>query len=266
MIHGRESRAKMSQADRTWKDVVAEALSSLGGEAHLSEINDVVQHDPRTATNPTWRDTIRRVVRQYKVFEPVPPHRSGRYRLVETAVVQPVQQSIDSRDADINHGTAQGMIVNLGRIYGYETYVPPADQTMREFSGSKLGELVTVKDCTGLVPGPNLPKIKQIDVLWFAEDDHGLYPVYGFEVEHTTRVKNGMDRLLKIPERFNAHLFVLGPTDAERDLFDGLLIQTPFRKYRDRFAFRLYSELENLHNTAVSHREARDAFGLTERD
>jgi len=57
----------------TWKDVVRDALLELGGEAHLSEINKKVEGHLKTKTNPTWQDTIRRMVRQYKIFELMPP-------------------------------------------------------------------------------------------------------------------------------------------------------------------------------------------------
>jgi len=68
---------EMENEKLSWKDVVADALRQLGGQAHLSEINECVAGHPKTATNPTWRDTIRKVVRQYAIFQPVPPERSG---------------------------------------------------------------------------------------------------------------------------------------------------------------------------------------------
>ncbi|HID63773.1 MAG TPA: hypothetical protein EYP49_13700 [Anaerolineae bacterium] len=255
----------MQSEKLTWKDVVADALRELGGQAHLSEINKQVEGHPKTTTNPTWRDTIRRVVRQYKIFEPVPPDRSGIYRLVELETPQPKSQSLDTEDIEINHGIAQGMLVTLGNIYGYETFVPAYDQTVREFQGKSLGDLVTIKDVAGIFRGPNLSKIREIDALWFDEDDYGLFPVYAFEVEHTTRIKNGLDRLLKIPRRFQVHLFVVAPSEEEQSLFDRFVSQTPFRNYRDRFTFRLYSQLQDVYNAAIKHKIERESFGLIER-
>jgi len=255
----------MQSEKLTWKDVVANALRELGGQAHLSEINERVEGHPKTATNPTWRDTIRRVVRQYKIFEPVPPARSGVYRLVESRTPQPQSQDIDSEDAEINHGIAQGMLIALGNTYDYETFVPAYDQTVREFQGRKLGDLVTIKRITDIFRGPNLSKIREIDVLWFDEDDYGLFPVYAFEVEHTTRVKNGLDRLLKIPRRFPTHLFIIGPGEEERNLFDRYVNQTPFRNYQDRFTFRLYRQLQDVYNAAIRHQIEQENFGLVER-
>ena len=249
----------------TWKDVVAEALRELGGEGHLSQINEQVEGHPKTATNPTWRATIRRVVRQYKVFQAVPGEGAGVYRLTEAATPQPKHQRLDLPHAEINHGIAQGMLVTVGSIYGYETFVPAHDQTASDFQGKKLGDWVTVSNCNQIFHGPNLPKIRQIDTLWFDEDDHGLFPVYAFEVEHTTRVKNGLDRLLKIPSRFAVQFFVIAPGEEERSLFERLVSQTPFRRYREKFTFRAYSDLERLYNSAIRHDAERASFGLTER-
>jgi site-specific DNA-methyltransferase (adenine-specific) len=62
----------------TWSSLVCFALNTLGGEAHLSEINRIVENDPRTETNRTWQCTVRRVVRQTAMIEPLG---QGRYRL-----------------------------------------------------------------------------------------------------------------------------------------------------------------------------------------
>ncbi|NLO74285.1 MAG: hypothetical protein GX100_09300 [candidate division WS1 bacterium] len=199
------------------------------------------------------------------MFEPVPPARSGVYRLVETEIPAPQVQSMDGADEEVDHSIAQGMLVSLGRIYGYETFVPRFDQTTRHFQDEPLSNLVSVRDCASAFPSRNLSKIRQIDVLWFDEDEEGLFPVYAFEVEHTTRVRDGMDRLLKIPARYPAQLFVIGPGDREEQLFRQLLEQAPLRQFRHKFVFRRYDELERLYNLAAEHGTQRDAFGVIER-
>ncbi len=255
----------MFSTEETWKEVVAEALRALGGEGHLRDINERVAKHPKTRTNPTWRDTIRRVVRQYRIFEPVPPARSGIYRLVETETPVPQPQSFDGTTPQINHSIAQGMLVSLGRLYGYETFVPLRDQTTRSFQGQPLGHLVSVRDCAAVLSSRNLPAIKEIDVLWLREDVDGLFPAYAFEVEHTTRVHEGLDRLLQIPERYDARLLVLGPGDREERLYERLLQRAPLSQYRDRFAFRRYEQLDRLYNLATEHSARREEFGVAER-
>ena len=257
-------QTKIDKQKLTWKDVVRDALIELGGQGHLSEINRIVEGHTKTKTNPTWRDTIRRVVRQYKIFEPLPPERSGIYKVVEEVSIEPVAQGF-VEEPEINHGIAQGMLVTLGKIYGYETYVPTHDQTIRKFQGKPLRDFVSVSDCTHIFKHPNLGNIREIDSLWFDEDDMGLFPVYAFEVEETTRVKSGMDRLLKIPTRLATRLFIIGPSAKEKDLFEKYVNQTPFRNFRERFLFKLYKELEDLYNSALVHNDQREQFGIIER-
>ncbi|GAI08193.1 unnamed protein product [marine sediment metagenome] len=139
------------------------------------------------------------------------------------------------------------------------------EQTIRNFQGKPLSDFVTVSDCTDIFKGPNLAKIREIDTLWFDEDDYGLFPVYAFEVEETTRVKSGLDRLLKIPRRFPTLFFIIGPSTKEKDLFNQYIRQTPFRGFKDKFLFRLYKDLEELYNSALIHNDRREQFGIIER-
>lgn len=255
----------MKEEKFTWKDVVRNALSELGGQGHLSEINEIVERNPKAKTkianNPTWQATIRRVVRQYKIFEPLG---KGVYKVLGEVAIKTEPQEF-TKEPEIDHGITQGMLVTLGEIYGYETYVPPHDQTIRTFQGKPLRDFVSVSDCTDIFRGPNLSKIREIDALWFNEDDYGLFPVYAFEVEETTRVKSGLDRLLKIPRRFPARFFVIGPSVKEKELFAQYINQTPFRNFRDKFLFKLYKELEELYNSALVHNDQREQFGIIER-
>jgi len=251
-------------SNTTWKDVVRDALTKLGGEGHLNDINAIVRTNPKTRTNPTWEDTIRRVVRQYSIFEPIPPHRSGKYRLAEEAHVQAEPASI-GQGTGVDHGTAQGMLLALGRMYGYETFAPATDRTSRLFQGTPLANFSTITGCETFCGRASLPKVRQIDTMWLTEDNEGVYPVYAFEVEHTTGVRSGMDRLVELPERLPATLFIVAPGEDERRTFEGLLSQNKFRKFRNRFHFRDYRQLGGLYNSAVRHEEDRIAFGVSSR-
>lgn len=249
----------------TWKEVVREALVELGGQGHLSQINAKIQGHPKTRTNPTWEDTIRRVVRQYAIFEPVPPQRSGIYRLVEQPQIEPTSEKMTGAET-LDHGKAQGMLLALGRLYRYETFAPAADRTSREFQGRPLADYVSVTDCSAFCGRTSLSRVRQIDAIWLAEDNEGAYPVHAFEVEHTTGVRSGMDRLVEIPDRYKTALFVVAPGTEERRIFEGLVVQNRFRKFHDRLRFRDYKQLERLYNVAIEHEEARSSFGLTPRE
>lgn len=252
-----------NEVSQTWKDVVRAALEQLGGQGHLQDINEIVRTNPKTKTNPTWKDTIRRVVRQYAIFEPVPPQRSGIYRLVERPNVIPNPESMTGTEG-VDHGIAQGMLLALGQLYGYETFAPAADRTTRKFQDQRLADFTTVTDCSGFCGKKSFPRVRQIDAIWLAEDNDGVYPVYAFEVEHTTKVRSGMDRLVEIPERYSVGLFVIAPGADERQLFETLIGQARFRRFRGRVQFREYRQLETLYNAAITHDERRSEFGIEE--
>jgi len=63
---------------RTWAEIVANALHHLGGEAALAELTVAVGSHPRTRSVRTWTCTVRRVVRQSPQFVAVA---RGRYKL-----------------------------------------------------------------------------------------------------------------------------------------------------------------------------------------
>lgn len=248
----------------TWKDVVRDALVKLGGKGHLRDINRLVKNHPKTKTNPTWKFTIRRVVREYAIFEPVAPERSGIYRLVEQPAIKVEPESLTGKDS-LDHSTAQGMLLTLGRMYGYETFAPATDRTSRLFQGKTLADFATVTDCAEFCGKSSLARVRQIDAIWLSEDNDGVYPVYAFEVEHTTGVRSGMDRLVELPERYAAKLFVVAPGENERSTFDGLIKLNKFRKFRERISFRDYSQLDALYNSAVQHEENSKTFGISYR-
>lgn len=185
--------------------------------------------------------------------------------MVPLSVPEPEPVVLPGSSPEVDHAMAQGMLVTLGSIYGYETFVPKTDQTIRSYGGRTLANVVSVRDCDEVLQSANIARIREIDVMWFAEDEDGLYPVCAFEVEHTTRVKEGLDRLLKIPARYASKLFVVGPGAATEALFANLLRTEPFRTHSGRFAFRSYEQLQSVHNAAVDHRKARDSFGVAER-
>ena len=70
--------SESDKATPTWAEIVSTALSELGGEGRLKDINQLVAHNPRTKKNITWTSTVRRVVRQSARFESIG---RGRYRL-----------------------------------------------------------------------------------------------------------------------------------------------------------------------------------------
>lgn len=233
----------------TWKQLVAGVLHDLGGEASLKDITTRLKDNPHRPETTTWQATIRRVVRQYSIFEPFTTANGlAGYRLVQI----PAQPALPVGGEEDPHGEQQGMLLELGRLCGYETFTNATDKTIRRFRGKPLAGFATVRNNADDLLALPLKKMRNTDVMWMAEDSEGLYPRYAFEVENSTKVKDGLLRLLKIPERFNAELFVIGPGDEEAGLFDRYLQDSPFRQHANRFHFFRYSDVGTFYQSGVA--------------
>jgi hypothetical protein len=245
-------------ATTKWKQLVSQTLRELGGEASLKQITAKLEKNPSRPKTPTWDATIRRVVRQYNIFEPFKTAKGeAGYRLIELPT--PPELSSDGHDP---HGEQQGMLLELGKLCGYETFTNSTDKTIRKFRGESLASFATVRNDSDDLLALPLKKMSNTDVMWMAEDSEGLYPRYAFEVENSTKVKNGLLRLLKIPERFHTELFVIGPGEEEAKLFGRYLQDTPFRQHAERFHFFRYTDVESFYKSGISFNKNRQTWSI----
>jgi hypothetical protein len=145
----------------TWKQLVADALQELGGEASLKEITAKLEKHPERPQTATWNATIRRVVRQYNIFEPFKTEKGeAGYRLIELPTPAPLANGNDDP-----HGEQQGMLLELGKLCGYETFTNATDKTIRQFRGESLARFATVRNNSdGLLALP-LDKMRNTDVM-----------------------------------------------------------------------------------------------------
>ena len=243
----------------TWKELVANALKDAGGTASLREITASLKNNPQRPQTTTWQATIRRVVRQYRIFEPVKMQDGlAGYRLVEQA--QPnLKSSTDKTDP---HGEQQGMLLQLGILCGYETFTNSTDKTIRRFGDESISNFATVRNDADSLSALPLKKMQNTDVMWMAEDSEGLFPRFAFEVENSTGVKSGLIRLLRIPERFGTKLYIVGPSDKEAELFSRFMAESPFRQHADRFQFRSYDEVKNFHRNGTVFDQHRKTWRI----
>jgi hypothetical protein len=241
--------------ERTWKDVVVEALRRHGGEASLKEITEFALKDPKAKNNTTVREKVRQVVRAYSIFE-TDEERSGRYRLVAEEDTADLARQAATKQVT---NEIQGKLLYIGRVNKYETFAPADDRAKRRFGGEKLERLVTVRDLTPhrRFSEDELKTIKRIDVLWLQEDDGELVPRFAFEVENTTKIISGLSRLNTIPRLFKTRLFIVGKNDKQRRLYESLLNNRTFKSIAGRFEFRYFEDIHRLYETSADLAQAR---------
>lgn len=240
----------------TWKDVVKEALSKIGNSGHLDDINSQINGHLKTETNPTWRDTVRRTLQQYSIFYQKEKG-SGVWYLKEE---KPLEEFDPKKNPNPGHEDVQGMLLELGRIYGYETSAAIND-AKKKFMNRNIEEISTIKEFPERFSYPKIVDIvSRIDVLWFGGDTDMLVPEFAFEIEHTTDVTKGLARLhdlYKSGQR--TKLFVILPEDKKRK-FDKEIGRSVFREIRKTCQVRTYEPLVNLYNLALEHDSHKNDF------
>lgn len=242
--------------DRTWKDVVVDALQQLGGEASLKEITAIAEQDPKALNNRAVREKVRQVVRAYKIFE-TGDQGSGVYRLISETTTEIKQQVTTKSVTD----EIQGRLLYIGRVNDYETFAPADDRAKRKFSGHSLEHFVSVRDLTAhpRLKSSEIKIIERIDVLWLKEFDGELIPRFAFEVENSTKVLTGLNRLNTIPRLFPTRLFIVGKDEGQKRRFDEHLNGSTFKAHADRFDFKSFNEVRQLSDISQAFSNAREA-------
>jgi hypothetical protein len=239
---------------RTWKDVVVDALQHFDGEASLTEITDFALKDPKAKQNTKVREKVRQVVRAFKIFETV-EERSGIYRLAPDISTE-LNQAITTKDVT---DEIQGKLLYIGRVNSYETFAPADDRAKRQFAGNSLEQFVSVRDFAG---HPRLKEaevkiIERIDVLWLVEIEGDLLPRFAFEIENSTKVLAGLNRLNTIPSWFPTRLFIVGEDERQRKRFEDYLSGSTFKTRADRFRFKYFEEVRELFGVSEAFDTAR---------
>ena len=100
------------------------------------------------------------------------------------------------------------MLLELGRIYGYETSAAIND-ARKKFMNMPIEEVATIKEFQRDVFHPKVAEIvSHIDVLWFGGDTDMLVPEFAFEVEYTKKIGNGA-MILSIKKYIGKKVYVL---------------------------------------------------------
>ncbi|MGD0123865.1 MAG: hypothetical protein ABSF46_00800 [Terriglobia bacterium] len=151
-----------------------------------------------------------------------------------------------------SHEAAIAALLQLGNLLDYKTYTAhPGDQ----FEGKRLGDIATLTDF------PRFPTVeiersaKRIDVIWVNIES---WPEFFFEVEPTTGVTSGLQRMYQV-RKSEAKFLIVAP-DEVRPRFFRAISESPYKHYRDKYLFRSYTELKQMFQAALRYRKASDRF------
>jgi hypothetical protein len=173
------------------------------------------------------------------------------YSVKEEGVIH-TESELEEKNEITAHAEAEMLLLKIGRMLGYDTYSP--NKTNEAF-GEVLQDYITLRQLPTRFLGADVAKlVSQIDVIWFRDE----VPEYAFEVEHSTKIGGGLQRLCQL-KPLSTKLFIIA-SGKDYHLYDKYINNDPYYKYKKDFRFREYKQLESYFKAVSEFSAIKDAF------
>ena len=228
----------------TQVEQVVEALEGCGGYATFAELNRHIDTSAWRTRTPAA--SIRGIVQTHpKLFYRIVP---GQWGLVSMKR-KIASDGADCRNLEYTHGYYQGLLVDIGNVEEFKTFVPAQDRN-REYLHGKLGDFATLPRIYDFANKRLMRKAKTVDAIWFNARE---MPHSFFEVEHTTDIQNSLDKFFELQD-FNSRFFIVSARERLRR-FEDLLGWSRYAEIRKRVKFYDYEKLQRYHAAKLAASE-----------
>lgn len=225
-------------------EAVIQTLEKLGGQATLAQLYvEVMKVKECEWTTKTPFNSIRRIVQQRPEIFKVRPglwalrSHKDRLGLIEGAADSPI-------NLEQTHSYFQGLLVTIGNLRGFGTYVPNQDKN-KICVGRPLGEIRTLQAIPQFSHDIIVKRSQTVDVIWFNERQ---MPDSLFEVEHSTDLQNS---LLKFFDLRDLHTrMVIVSYEKRKAEFEQKIRYGAFTDIRQRVDFLGYDSLVKQYELA----------------
>lgn len=154
-----------------------------------------------------------------------------------------------------SHEGAEYYLLEMGKMLGFNPYT--VDQS-KIFENKTLGDAAVLKSIPPFAGERDINTVKEIDVIWFGDDEN---PKMCFEIEHTTDIVHGLDRLIQL-QHIYAKFFIVAPEERRPKFQDLVTNRYTYRRFCNRFKFISYDELAQLYEATLSfHKLKIKLFG-----
>ena len=218
---------------------VIEVMRNNGGFATLGFLNHKVDVSKWASKTPFA--SIRRIVQDDRYFFKIKP---GLWALKESDkdVLKIFQiEKSKEKQSDFNHSYFQGLLIEIGNLKGFHTYIPPQDKN-RLFLNKPLGEVSSINVIFDFSYSEIVNRAKTIDVIWFNERK---LTSSLFEVEHSTDIQNSLLKFNDLQD-FYSNFYIVSAIERKRE-FESKISYSAFNEIKDRVKFIDYDFVSNLH-------------------
>lgn len=226
----------MAKAKYTQERQVIDTLRRNGGYATLGDLYHLV--DTSSWVTKTPNESIRRIVQLSPEIFRIQP---GLWALEEYRDIVLSKFDIQSQKTQniekFTHGYCQGLIINIGNMKHYSTYVPAQDQN-RKFLDKPLVDICSSVVLPEFSYHELTKRASTVDVIWFNERN---MPDSFFEVEHTTDIQNSVAKFCDLRD-FYSRFYIVAPQN-KKEQFLKVMDRSAFKEMKDRIEFSSYETI-----------------------
>lgn len=242
----------MGQKKYTQAQQVIDTLRKIGGYATLGDLYHLV--DTKSWATKTPNESIRRIVQQsgeiFKIQPGLWALEECREEVMRKFDIEPQEEKSVER---FTHGYYQGLIIEIGNMKHYTTYVPAQDQN-RKFIEKPLKDICSTIHIPAFSYKELTDRARTVDVIWFNERN---MPDTFFEVEHSTDIQNSITKFCDLQD-FNSCFLIVAPQNR-KEQFDKVISRTAFKDVKKRVSFSSYESIYRQYELMCKAR-ASDEF------
>ena len=226
----------------TQEQQVIEKIKELGGYATLRRLYEALDFSSWHTKTP--QESVRRIVQKSDAIFKIRPGlwalESCRDKILSQFNIQPDNRQ---NEALFTHSFYQGLIIEIGNLQNFTTYIPPQDQH-KKYLEQELGSLAGISAIPPFTYERILRKAKTVDVIWFNER---TMPTHFYEIEHTTDIKNSLSKFYELQD-FLSSFYIVADQYRENEFKDKINFSI-FSSIRDRVHFLTYEKVASLHSS-----------------
>jgi len=227
-------------------EAVIKIMEEKGGYATLGLLYQEVLNVPGVLwKTKTPFASIRRIVQDNRFFFKIKPGlwalKSHKNNLPHEILSLIKEGNLREEEKKFTHSYSQGLIVEIGNIKSFNTYIPPQDKN-KIFLNNSLKGLVSLNSVYKFTYEDVVRKIQSIDVFWFSER---RFPASIFEIEYSTDFKNSLLKFLELQD-FNMQMYIVSDKRRQREFFSKINF-IGFKPIKNRTRFIAFEEVSRWH-------------------
>ena len=190
--------------------------------------------------------SIRRIVRHtngiYRIKPGLYALESNRKQLENNGIVVQTEQNQDSEIVKVfNHAYYQGLLLEMGKMRHFNTFVPDQDKNKLFLNQSTLGEIRTLDTIPQYTYSSLVKRSSTIDVIWF---NNRQMPHSFFEIEHSTDIQNSLLKFNDLQDLYVRMVIVADEKRRKEFLAKMEYVAFADLKTNDRVHFLNYDSLD----------------------